>query len=410
MKRTIITLLLCILTLCVAAKTQEDSHSKGWYVGIGAGVPFSVSSFSSFATGGPFWGWTSGISAGYRFNSLLGLEADLGLGQTNLAAQQGCLESNYYLGADGKLYYASVLGMDSWSVKDFKSAASYYRIGLRVNFNLLSFMPTGSRWTLDLSPRIAACCTKEKMISLSGKEVLNTDGGKSRMHFGYGASVKAAFRLSDHFRLGLESGLTALTGKGLDGIPDHGHKTNLIWETALQLTYDIWSDSGKDRKNPKENRFDDIDEAISQSQADIRPRIVLHSANNFEIAPPALPKARPLAEIAHHKPVPESRSVHFALDKWNITASEAEKLNEILDAMRNDDSLHLNLEGWCDQYGTDEVNMVISSLRAESVKQWFIVNGIDSARIEASGMGIDKLESNRENARRVDVRVCQVME
>ena len=45
-------LLFGILTLSSAAKTQDDSFRRAWYVGADAGVPFSLSSFSSFAPSG----------------------------------------------------------------------------------------------------------------------------------------------------------------------------------------------------------------------------------------------------------------------------------------------------------------------------------------------------------------------
>lgn len=53
--------------------------------------------------------------------------------------------------------------------------------------------------------------------------------------------------------------------------------------------------------------------------------------------------------------------------------------------------------------------MLISHLRAEAVKSWFIGRGIDSARIEACGKGSDKLETNRKKARRVNVQLHRVL-
>ena len=55
-KIPIITLLFCLVAYGSSAKQQEDYSRKGWYVGISAGVPFSHSSFSSFAKGGPYGG------------------------------------------------------------------------------------------------------------------------------------------------------------------------------------------------------------------------------------------------------------------------------------------------------------------------------------------------------------------
>ena len=101
--------------------------------------------------------------------------------------------------------------------------------------------------------------------------------------------------------------------------------------------------------------------------------------------------------------------MHFAFDKWDLSATESRKLLEILDALRADSTLKLSLEGWCDRYGSDQVNLTISRLRAESVKKWFTSRGIDPARIEATGKGKDTLESNCANARRVEVQLQRVL-
>lgn len=403
----------CLAKVQQSASNYSGSSAKGWRVGVGAGVPFSLNSFSSFGPSGVRGGWTAGLSAAYSFNSLFGLEADLGLGLTGLAAQQGCLDSNYYLASDGRLYYASVLGMPSWSVKDFKSSVSYGRLGLNAYFNLLALSPktSGRRWSLEAGPRIAAYGTKSSLVPLAGGEALPV-GSESSLHFGYGGSLKAAYRLSDNFRLGLSSTLTSLTGKDFDGIPGHGHKSKLIWENSLNLSYDIVPGARKGRKGSADSIYGTLEllqpmvaaaGSLAGSSRAIRPE------SCCEIVLPALPKAVSLEGFAPRTPLPESRSVHFAFDKWDLSATESRKLLEILDALRADSTLKLSLEGWCDRYGSDQVNLTISRLRAESVKKWFTSRGIDPARIEATGKGKDTLESNCANARRVEVQLQRVL-
>ena len=411
-KIPIITLLFCLVAYGSSAKQQENYSHKGLYVGISAGVPFSHSSFSSFAKGGPYGGVGSALSAGYRFNSLLSLEADLGLGRSSLAAQGGCIDSNYYLAADGKLYYASLLGMQSWSVKDFKSSVSYGHFGISANFNLLSLVQKTalSRWSLELSPRIAAYGTQEKMLPLSGGDAFMASD-KITPHFAYGAALKASYRISRLFRLGLSSSFTSLTGRGLDGIPDHGHKSNFIWENSLQLSCDIipGSRKGKGAYEGHSSGYYDRELHRLASLIPVLTKTSIHSETSFTLASPELPKAAALATFAPREPLADSQSVHFAFDKWNLTAAESRKLLEILDSLRADANLRLSLEGWCDRYGSDEVNLTISRLRAESVKKWFTDRGIEADRIELVGKGSDKLESNNAKARRVDVQLHRVL-
>ncbi|MDD5820422.1 MAG: OmpA family protein [Bacteroidales bacterium] len=411
-------LLFGILTLSSAAKTQDDSFRRAWYVGAEAGVPFSLNSFSSFAPSGVYGGATFGLSAGYRFSPLLSLEADLGLGRTNLAAQAGCLDNNYYFASDGLLYFAKPLGMDSWNVSDFRSRVSYARIGLSVNFDLLSLYRTSAsrRWALDLSPRIAAYSTRAAFIPFSSAEALPISQSKGSLHFGYGASMRASYRLSESFSLGLKSSLTALGAQGIDGIPDHGHKSNLVWENTLQLSYAILPSSRKSSSALKGGPSGKA-EAIqreSQKGGSLNPcrsrRVVLSEGTTEVLGARSFASARNLPSFDPRKELPQSQSVYFAFDKWDLRREESSKLLEILEALRSDSALRLSLEGWCDRYGSEQVNMIISSLRAESVKKWFISKGIDASRIEVTGRGIDRNESNNAKARRVQVQLSRAIE
>lgn len=438
MKLKHFSILTLLLPLLCQAQPKGQPSRQGWFLGLDAGVPLSHSSFSSFAQGGPHLGWTSGLNAGYNFNSIIGLEADFGLGQSNMAVGSPCIDANYYLGADGKLYYAAVLGLDSWKFKDFKSRVSYRRYGLSANINILGLIPAtaGSRWSLELSPRISAYSTRETMVSFADGSPLTTNNGyplttksasasttndgsrrmaadHSTIHFGYGAAIKASYRLSELLSLGLNSRFTALTGKGIDGIPAHGHKTNFIWENSVYLNCDlsvaIRKTLGKLRPDGAEREALASDPLHSRASTPLLSRIPAPAATRFSYHAPAITKAGALAELAPRQPLAARQSVHFALDKWDLSASESRKLHEILESLLADDSLRLTLEGWCDRYGSDEVNMLISRLRAEAVKSWFIGRGIDSARIEACGKGSDKLETNRKKARRVNVQLHRVL-
>ena len=395
-------LLLSLLTIGSAAKTQDSSFSRSWYVGLGAGVPFSVSSFSSIAPGGPYWGVGSNLSAGYRFNRLLSLEADFGLGLSNLAAQTGCIESNGYLASDGRLYYATLLGQECWSVKDFKSSVSYLNLGLSANFNLLSGLKQ-SRWRLELSPRIAAYSTKAALKPFSGGVALPVSQNKGNLHFGYGVALKASYRVSERISLGFRSSITSLTGKGFDGIPDHAHKTNFIWDNSLQFSYEFAS-----RKSRKASHIADLESGQAQTAQAKRPGAdAIYHKTCFNLTKPALPKAATIAGMEPRSPMPEGRSVYFDFDKWTLNVTQKKNLLEILEALKSDSSLRVSLEGWCDRYGSDEGNMIISRLRAESVKSWLVSQGIDSDRIEISGKGSDKTESNCAKARRVEVKLSR---
>lgn len=119
-------------------------------------MPFGFSTFSSFGHDKTHLGWAAGLYGGYRFNSIFSAELSAKYGEMNLSAQDCCVERNYWLGSDGVLYKAGVLGMDSWEYANLKSHVRMGRYGARVNVHLLGLFhkTADSRWDLAVSPHI----------------------------------------------------------------------------------------------------------------------------------------------------------------------------------------------------------------------------------------------------------------
>lgn len=128
MERNIISLLLlCLAALAapVTARAQEakrnreadaasqtrtaDNAAADWYIGVQGGVPFGVSTFSSFGVDKTRAGVDAG---GYRFTPVLSVELSMKWGKTALSAQDCCIERGYWLGRDGNRYNAPVADMD----------------------------------------------------------------------------------------------------------------------------------------------------------------------------------------------------------------------------------------------------------------------------------------------------------
>lgn len=216
-------------------KVQSDSH--GWYVGIEGGMPFGFSTFSSFGHDKTRLGWSAGIYGGYRFNFIFSTELSAKYGEMSLAAQDCCVERNYWLGSDGVLYKASVLGMDSWAYADLKSHVKMGQYGARVNINVLGLFhkTANSRWDLAVSPHIYAVTTKADILTIADDvEVMK---GSTNWHLGYGADLQVGYQLTSCLKLGIYSGLTRLTGKRMDGMPEHLHKNNFVWESGIRLGF-----------------------------------------------------------------------------------------------------------------------------------------------------------------------------
>ena len=123
------TLLAMSAAACTAVPAQaatplsaDTAATRGWYLGAEGGVPFAVSTFASFAGGRTYAGWQAGVSAGYSFGRTVSLEAQASWGRPALAARRCCTESGYWLGADGRRYYAPASGMEGWTTARWRAA------------------------------------------------------------------------------------------------------------------------------------------------------------------------------------------------------------------------------------------------------------------------------------------------
>ena len=153
-------------------------------------MPFGFSTFSSFGHDKTHLGWAAGLYGGYRFNSIFSAELSAKYGEMNLSAQDCCVERNYWLGSDGMLYNAGVLGMDSWEYANLKSHVRMGRYGARVNINLLGLFhkTADSRWDLAVSPHIYAVTTKADIQTIADDAKVMK--GSTNWHLGYGADLQ----------------------------------------------------------------------------------------------------------------------------------------------------------------------------------------------------------------------------
>ena len=223
---------------------KEKGRRKAWYAGIQGGMPFGASAMSSFGSSRTTPGWSAGVYGGCRFNQVLSLELQATWGRLTMNGRDCC--PDYWMGADGNRYEAAVAGMDGWYMSALQSNTFVQRYAVQLNVNLLGFFShtENSRWSLDLSPHIAAMGTKSGFRLTDG----NTDvlQGSARWHFGAGGNVQASYTFPAGLQLGVYTGMTWLTGKPIDGTPEYLHKANHIWESGLRLGWSFGANGKED--------------------------------------------------------------------------------------------------------------------------------------------------------------------
>ena len=392
--RLLVAVLVSILSFSFAkaeASNRNLPDSKGWYLGVDGGLPFGLSTFSSFGHDKTHLGWAAGIYGGYRFNPIFSAELSARYGEVNLSAQDCCVERNYWLGSDGMLYKASVLGMDSWEYAQLKSHVRMGWYGARVHVNLLGLLrnTAHSRWTVAVSPHLYAVTTCADIQTLADHaEVMK---GFTRWHLGYGASLQAGYQLTSNLNLGIYSGLTRLSGERMDGMPEHLHKNNFVWESGIRLGISF---------SKKKNK---IVETPSVPQTEVLHQDTILSENVNLKEKETVDKAETkVVEQDIKEPVKVTFPViYFSFNRITIHPSEVSKLKSILHILKENPEMKVTVTGWCDTRGSVAVNRRISRQRAQALKTWLVKRGIAASRISVVGKGSDASRT-APKARRVE--------
>lgn len=392
--RLLVAVLVSILSFSFAKAEASDSNlpdSKGWYLGVDGGLPFGLSTFSSFGHDKTHLGWAAGIYGGYRFNPIFSAELSARYGEVNLSAQDCCVERNYWLGSDGMLYKASVLGIDSWEYAQLKSHVRMGWYGARVHVNLLGLLrnTAHSRWTVAVSPHLYAVTTCADIQTLTDHaEVMK---GSTRWHLGYGASLQAGYQLTSNLNLGIYSGLTRLSGERMDGMPEHLHKNNFVWESGIRLGISF---------SKKKNK---IVETPSVPQTEVLHQDTILSENVNQKEKETVDKAETkVVEQDIKEPVKVTFPViYFSFNRITIRPSEVSKLKSILHILKENPEMKVTVTGWCDTRGSVAVNRRISRQRAQALKTWLVKRGIAASRISVVGKGSDASRT-APKARRVE--------
>ena len=405
--RLLVTVLVSILSFSFAkaeASNRNLPDSKGWYLGVDGGLPFGLSTFSSFGHDKTHMGWAAGIYGGYRFNPIFSAELSARYGEVNLSAQDCCVERNYWLGSDGMLYNASVLGMDSWEYAQLKSHVRMGWYGARGHVNLLGLFRNTApgRWTVAVSPHLYAVTTCADIQTLADNaEVVK---GSTRWHLGYGASLQAGYQLTSNLNLGIYSGLTRLSGERMDGMPEHLHKNNFVWESGIRL--------GISFAKTKKEKLTETSPMPQQEVLKQETQQALKQETQQQESAPEVNTAKQLqttdkaeTQVAVQGAAESAKvtfpAIYFGFNRITIRPSEVSKLKNILCILKENPEMKVTVTGWCDTRGSVAVNRRISRQRAQALKNWLVKRGIAASRISVVGKGSDASRT-APKARRVE--------
>jgi len=82
--------------------------------------------------------------------------------------------------------------------------------------------------------------------------------------------------------------------------------------------------------------------------------------------------------------------VHFAYDSFVLPPQEVAKIDDVAKFLTENSDRVVNVDGNCDERGSNEYNLSLGEQRAQSVRTYLIATGIDAARIQTRSFGKEK--------------------
>lgn len=82
--------------------------------------------------------------------------------------------------------------------------------------------------------------------------------------------------------------------------------------------------------------------------------------------------------------------VHFEFDKFSLTTKARQVLSNHARALKENPTLGIQIEGHCDERGTQEYNLALGQRRAQAAKDYLANFGIDPSRITIISYGEER--------------------
>ena len=209
---------------------------------------------------------------------------------------------------------------------------------MQLNADVLGFFPSTrqSRWSVEVSPLLAAVGTKASLSTLDGGKGVCKEN--TEWHLGAGGNIQAGYRFACGIGVGIYSGVTYLTGDGMDGLPKSGHKANYIWESGIRVSFAFGKKSGKKADHgiaypastgqPQDER----DNAVETAPAEIPEQTVTDSTAQKTVVTAADNSTETDFEFP---------TVYFDFNSISLRPSETSKLETILGILKEHPDMHI---------------------------------------------------------------------
>jgi outer membrane protein OmpA-like peptidoglycan-associated protein len=108
------------------------------------------------------------------------------------------------------------------------------------------------------------------------------------------------------------------------------------------------------------------------------------------------------------------KNIYFDFDKTTLKSESYVELNKVVDFLKQNSHVSIEISGHTDSKGSDEYNLNLSQGRSQSVVDYLVSQGIDNTRLQAHGYGETKpidtndTDEGRANNRRVEFTILKI--
>ncbi len=104
------------------------------------------------------------------------------------------------------------------------------------------------------------------------------------------------------------------------------------------------------------------------------------------------------AELEDNLPYLDTKSAFFDFDKAVLRADGKKALMPTVEWLRKNEKVRLQVEGYCDERGSEAYNLKLGERRAFAVKNFILSQGIDAERVTALSYGKVEGASSKERS------------
>ena len=84
------------------------------------------------------------------------------------------------------------------------------------------------------------------------------------------------------------------------------------------------------------------------------------------------------------------KDIHFKFDQYDLDNNSRAILERNADYLKHNLSLQIEVQGHCDERGTNNYNIALGERRAHSTKKYLVSQGVDSRRVHVISFGEEK--------------------